>query len=105
MSVASTSAPTREAIAARRAEIDIILQHYQASNPRVFGSVARGEATSMSDIDILVDLDPNGGNPLLRVAGIGEELTALLNTQVDVVAPSLLRDPVSASALADAVPL
>lgn len=105
MSVTSTPVPTREAIAARRAEIDAILRRYHASNPRLFGSVARGEATSTSDIDILVDLDPSGGNPLLRVAGMGEELTGLLETQVDVVAPSLLRAPVSASALADAVSL
>ncbi len=92
MSVTSTPAPSREALVARRAEIDVILQRYHASNPALFGSVARGEATSMSDIDILVDLDPNGGIPLLRVAGIGEEITAWLNTRVDAVPPSLLRN-------------
>lgn len=71
--------------------------------PRLFGSVARGEATADSDIDLLVDLLPGGGNELLRVAGIAEELTQLLGTRVDVVSTSLLRGEVSASAIADAV--
>ena len=40
---------------------------------------------------------------MLRVAGIAEELTQLLGTRVDVVATSLLRSEVAASALADSV--
>lgn len=63
----------------------------------------RGDATPDSDIDLLVDLLPGGGNDLLRVAGVAEELTQLLGSRVDVVAASLLRDEVSSSALVDAV--
>ena len=65
--------------------------------------MARGDGTSESDIDLLVDLMPGGGNELLRVAGIAEELSGLLSARVDVVAASLLRSEVSASALADSV--
>jgi predicted nucleotidyltransferase len=97
------SASLRAAIAAHRDALDAILERYQAANPRLFGSVARGVATSESDIDLLVDLMPSGGNELLRVAGIAEELSELLGTHVDVVAASLLRGEVSASALADSV--
>lgn len=97
------SASLRAAIAAHRDALDAVLSRYQASNPRLFGSVARGDATSESDIDLLVDLMPGGGNELLRVAGIAEELSGLLGTRVDVVAASLLRGEVSASALADSV--
>lgn len=79
------------------------MHHYAATNPRLFGSVARGDATPDSDIDLLVDLLPNGGNELLRVSGIAEELTVLLGIRVDVVAASLLRGEVSSSAIADAV--
>lgn len=71
----------------------------------MFGSVARGDATATSDIDVFVDLDPQGGNPLLRVAGIGEELSTILGVRVDVVADVLLRDPVSATVHADLVAL
>ena len=95
----------RAAIAAHRDALDAILDRYQAVNPRLFGSVARGDARRGSDIDLLVDLLPGGGNDLLRVAGITEELSQVLGSRVDVVAPSLLRDEVSSSALADSVPL
>jgi uncharacterized protein len=104
MSIESAeSASLRAAIAAQRDALDTILEHYQAANPRLFGSVARGDATTGSDIDLLVDLMPGGGNELLRIAGIAEELSELLGTRVDVVAASLLRSEVSASALADSV--
>jgi uncharacterized protein len=97
------SASLRAAIAAHRDAVDLVLRRYQAANPRLFGSVARGDATHDSDIDLLVDLLPGGGNELLRVAGIAEELSQLLGTRVDVVATSLLRSEVSASTMADAV--
>lgn len=93
----------RAAIASHRRALEEILGRYGATNPRLFGSVARGDATPKSDIDLLVDLTPGGGNELLRVSGIAEELTELLGTRVDVVATSLLRGEVSSSALADAV--
>lgn len=80
-----------------------VLDRYAAANPRVFGSVARGDAGEDSDIDLLVDLAPSAGNELLRVAGISEELSDLLGVKVDVAAASLLRNEVSATALADAV--
>ena len=80
-----------------------MLGQYGATNPRVFGSVARGDAREDSDLDLLVDLAPGAGNELLRAAGIAEELSELLGVRVDVVAASLLRDEVSATALKDAV--
>lgn len=82
-----------------------VLSRYGASNPRVFGSVARGDAGPDSDVDILVDLNPGGGNPLMRVAGMSEELSELLGVRVDVVCDELLRDRVSATAHAEAVAL
>ena len=101
--VATPSESLRAAIADHRRALDEILGRYAATNARLFGSVARGDATPGSDIDLLVDLTPGGGNELLRVSGIAEELTELLGTKVDVVATSLLRGEVSSSALADAV--
>jgi predicted nucleotidyltransferase len=101
--VTAESASLRAAIVAHRDGVEVILRRYKATHPRLFGSVARGDAMPDSDIDLLVDLLPTGGNELLRVAGIAEELSQLLGTRVDVVAGSLLRDEVSASALADSV--
>ena len=103
--VTAESVSLRAAIAAHRDAVAVILRRYRATNPRLFGSVARGDATRGSDIDVLVDLLPGGGNDLLRVAGVAEEMSQLLGLRVDVLAESLLRDEVSSSALADAVPL
>lgn len=99
------SVALREALSAQRVAMEEILRRYGAINPRLFGSVARGDATAESDVDLLVDLLPEGGNALLRVAGIAEELSRVLGLRVDVVAPSLMRAAVSASALSDAVDL
>ncbi|GAA1544723.1 nucleotidyltransferase family protein [Nocardioides humi] len=93
----------RAALAERSGQVAEILDRYGATNARLFGSVARGEAREDSDLDLLVDLLPAGGNELLRVAGLGEELSELLGVRVDVVAADLLRREVSATALADAV--
>src|SRR5690606_13272575 len=75
------------------------------TNPRVFGSVARGDARADSDLDVLVGLDPGGGNFLMRIAGIGEEFSRLLGVRVDVVADTLLREGVKATVAKDAVAL
>ncbi|WP_024285629.1 nucleotidyltransferase family protein [Cellulomonas sp. KRMCY2] len=77
-------------------QVDNHLARYGASNPRLFGSVARGDAVEGSDVDLLLDLDPAGGNVLLRVAGIGEELSVLLGVKMDVVSDALLCGPVGA---------
>ena len=41
----------------KRSQILAIAHHHGAYNLRIFGSVARGEATPSSDIDILIDYD------------------------------------------------
>ncbi|HEX7069960.1 MAG TPA: nucleotidyltransferase domain-containing protein [Rhodothermales bacterium] len=46
----------------------MLLDRYGATNPRLFGSVARGTAHAGADIDILVEMDPSGGNLLMRVS-------------------------------------
>ncbi|MFK5636088.1 hypothetical protein ACI3EQ_16105, partial [Ornithinimicrobium sp. LYQ103] len=53
------------------------------------------------------DPPPNPGrfNPLLRVAGISEDLSEVVGRRVDVVTAALLRDEVSSIALSDAVPV
>lgn len=93
----------RASLSRHRLKLAEILDRYDAVNPRLFGSVARGEARSDSDIDLLVDLIPERGNELLRLSGLAEELTDLLGRRVDVVSESLLREEVSLTARQDAV--
>ena len=96
----------RELIDARRDEFQALLDRYAATNPKLFGSVARGTTTAGSDIDILVDMDPADGNLLMRASGLLEETRALFGCDdIDVFPVQLLKRPVSASALKDAVAL
>ena len=47
-----------EEIKAYRDDILAIAEQYHAPNIRVFGSVARGEATANSDVDFLINVPP-----------------------------------------------
>lgn len=95
----------RELIDAHRDELDAVMHRYGATNPRLFGSVARGTANDRSDIDILIDLDPAGGNILFRAGGLNDEFRRILGREVDVFSSELLKHPVSQTALIDAVAL
>lgn len=95
----------RELIDARRDKFQVLLDRYGATNPKLFGSVARGVASSGSDIDILVEMDPADGNLLMRASGLMEETRILFGRDdIDVFPLQLLKRRVSASALDDAVP-
>jgi len=50
--------PLDELLQEKREDILRIAGRRGASNVRIFGSVARGEADSKSDIDLLVDIEP-----------------------------------------------
>ena len=100
------SLAVRELLAARHDEFQVLLNRHGATNPRLFGSIARGTAHSCSDIDILVDMDSADGNLLMRASGLMEEARALFGRDdVDVFPVQLLKRPISASALDGAVPL
>lgn len=74
-----------------------------ATNLRVFGSVARGEDTEVSDIDLLVDLAPGTG--LLGLIGLQRELAQLLGKDVDLVPAAGLKADVREVVLAEAISL
>ena len=86
-----------------REQILAIAQRHGASNLRVFGSVARGEAGPDSDLDILVDLE--SGRSLLDHAQLQIDLEALLGRKVDVVTERGLRSHLRDRVLQDAIPL
>jgi predicted nucleotidyltransferase len=75
----------------------------RARNVRVFGSVARGEDTASSDVDLLVDLDE--GVSLVVLAGLKRELSELLGINVDVVPAATLKARVRDEVLAEAIAL
>ncbi len=87
----------------KRTEILEICRRNGASNVRIFGSVARGEAGASSDLDFLVDLEPN--RSLLDHIGLQQELEDLLGVEVDVVTRRGLHPLIRDNVLAEAVPV
>jgi uncharacterized protein len=71
-----------EALALHRDEALAILARYPVCNPRVFGSVARGEDTEQSDIDIVVD--PRADCSYFDLFRIEDAISTLLNVKVDL---------------------
>lgn len=51
----------------------------------VFGSYARGEQTPDSDVDILVDFDPNENFGLFKIVAIIDSLKQILGKEIDLV--------------------
>ena len=94
---------TLNELRSRRDEIIEIARARGASRVRVFGSVARGDTTEASDIDFLVDLEPDRN--LLDLGGLLMDLQDLLQRHVDVVTERGLRPRVATRVLADAVEL
>lgn len=73
------------------------------SNLRVFGSVARGEESPDSDVDLLVDLP--AGATLFAVLALEGTLERILKVKVDLAPVDSLKPRVLTEALADAVAL
>jgi hypothetical protein len=87
----------------KREEILKIAAKHGARNVRIFGSVARCEADSKSDLDILVEFIP--GATLLIHSAMIRELESLLKIKVDVVSDRGLRERIRDRVLSEAVPL
>jgi hypothetical protein len=87
----------------KRDEILRVAAKRGARNVRVFGSVARGESDARSDIDFLVDLEPD--RSLFDLSGLLIDLEAVLHAHVDVVTETGLRARIRERVLREAVPL
>lgn len=86
-----------------REQILQIASKYGASNIQLFGSVARQDNTSESDIDFLVELDTH--RTLLDQIALIQDLEDLLGCQVDVVEPDCLHEAIRSQVLQEAIPL
>lgn len=70
---------------------------------RIFGSTARGENSPLSDVDLLVDLDPARSHTLVTLGSLQSRLAEILNTPVDLSAREWMREPVRSRALEESV--
>lgn len=86
-----------------RDEILNLAAKHGIKNLRVFGSFARGEATENSDLDLLVELEPE--RSLLDRIGFLQDVEDLLGRKVDVVNERALHWYIRDRVLNEAIPL
>ena len=79
------------------------LRHRGVRHVALFGSIARGEENPTSDIDILIELDPDEAIDLFAYIGITHYLADLFPAHVDVANHSSLKPHVRPNAERDAV--
>jgi hypothetical protein len=87
---------------APRTFIRRVVEMHHACNPRVVGSIARGEDTERSDLDLLVDT--TGSTTLFDVAAIELELERIWGIAVHVTTSGVLRGSVRERIFAEAQP-
>lgn len=80
----------RALVEAKRDDIHAIVLRHRGRSVAVFGSVARGDESSTSDIDFLVEFEP--GSSLFDLLHMSDELEALLGVDVDVVSVGGLKN-------------
>jgi uncharacterized protein len=69
----------------------------------LFGSVARGDNRPDSDIDIMVEIDPEAHITVFDYVGLKEYIACLFDAPVDVVSRDSLKPHVRPAATADAI--
>ena len=93
-----------EALRLHRDDIRRVVELNGASNPRVFGSVLRGDDTTISDLDLLVD-PIEGKTTLTSLVRIKREVEALTGVSTDVLTPMALHERFREKVLAEAAPV
>jgi predicted nucleotidyltransferase len=91
------------ALEQNREAVRAVVGRFRATNPRVFGSVLRGDDNDGSDLDILVDTLP--GATLFDLGGLQVTLEDMLGVPVDLLTPGDLPEKFRAKALEDARPV
>lgn len=93
----------------RAAALDILRRSEPALRARgvrhaaLFGSLARGSNGPGSDIDVMVEIDPDAHITVFDYAGLKDYIAALFDRPVDVVNRDQLKPHVAPTAVADAV--
>ena len=86
-----------------KSEIYKLAQKHDASNIRIFGSVARGDFNEKSDIDFLVDFGTDVG--LLEWSAFWVDLEDLLGCDIDVATEKSLKKRYRDQVLREAKPI
>jgi len=93
----------RDEIIKRLKERESDLRSLGVTHAALFGSVARGEQRPGSDIDIMIDIDPEMEMSVYDYVGLKRAIASLFEGRVDVVNRDALKPYVRPAATADAV--
>jgi predicted nucleotidyltransferase len=69
----------------------------------IFGPVARGEAGPASDVDLMIEIDPDAATGIYEYVDLKERIASLLPRPVDVVDRFALKPTIRAQAQQDAI--
>ena len=84
MSATSTTHPADHVLAALRAHEEE-LRRAGIRHLSIFGSIARGDAETGSDIDLAVEFDPAARMDLFRLTALERRIEEILGRSVDLV--------------------
>lgn len=79
-----------------------LCQRHKVRELALFGSAARGDLRPDSDLDFLVEFQPDARVGFLALARLSRELSALLNHRVDLVPKQGLKPHIRSRVLAEA---
>jgi predicted nucleotidyltransferase len=94
---------TLSALRSIRHEILAVASRHGAHNVRLFGSVAREDDATNSDVDILISMDPE--RSLYDLIAFQQEIENLLGRHADVLTENGINRYLKKKILAEATPL
>jgi uncharacterized protein len=94
---------TREEVLVKLAASRPELDGFHVTSLSIFGSMARDEASAGSDVDVLVEFDPDAVIGLFEFVRLQRYLTQLLGRRVDLATPDALHKALRASILSEAI--
>ncbi len=85
-----------------RAQIEDFCQRHHIRRLSLFGSVLRDDFGTQSDVDVLVEFEPEARVGMIRLAGIELELSGILKRKVDMHTPGFISKYFREQVLAEA---
>ena len=93
----------RESVLKKISENRKLLEAYGIKDIRLFGSLARGEFRSESDVDLLVEFDRSAHIGMFEFSRLRRELSELLGCEVDLATPDALHKDMKEDILKEAI--
>lgn len=79
------------------------LRGYSVRHIFLFGSTARDQATAQSDVDLLVEFDPQAQVGLFEFVRLLDHLSDIMDTRIDLATADALRVEMRPGILAEAI--